>query len=103
MRRMFAALGLAALLALAGCASNPCQGTHAYQKATSDPPLKAVDGLSVPTPDPSTQIPNVAASGARFVSKRKNAQGKTVTVCLATPPRLPSNQNAGANVSSLRQ
>lgn len=103
MTRLLVALMLATVLALAGCASNPCAGPQTYQKAASKPPLKAVDGLSVPAPDPSTRIPNVAANGASFVSKHKNAQGKMVTTCLATPPSLPSFQKPGENVSSLRQ
>jgi len=103
MRRALALLGVLAVVALAGCASNPCEGSHAYQKASDRGPLKAVDGLSVPQPDPSMQIPEVASNGPSFVSRHKNAQGREVTSCLATPPPLPPSQNAGTKVSSLRQ
>ncbi len=95
------ALSLVAAVGLAGCASNPCTGPQAYQKVSNGAPLKGVDGLTAPKPDPTFDIPRVA-SGPRFVSKQKNAQGKDVSVCLATPPAPPAtSQHAGASATSL--
>lgn len=102
MRYAVAALAVVVVAALAGCASNPCAGSHPYEHAKNGAALKGVGGLTAPAPDPSYQIPQVAASGPRFISRQRNARGKEVRFCLATPPAMPPGaHNAAAKTASL--
>lgn len=96
MIRIVVLIGLVALAA-SGCASQPCQGSLAYQHAHTTPPLKAPPGLQVPKPDSTYQIPSVQGKKQSFVYKVPAPQDpkKKVTRCLETPPPLPSHKGGG--------
>lgn len=94
---------LTALLALSGCANNPCEPGEPYRQAQTVPSLKAPSGLQVPAPDPSMQIPDVAPGLPEFdtaKNAKESADGDTRR-CLAIPPPLPA-QNAPGPRAALR-
>ena len=68
--------------ALTGCSSLGCGDPHPYMNNPSLPPLKAPEGLSIPSPDPAYAVSGTAPNAG------KSTERNTAGVCLINPPRV---------------
>ncbi len=91
---------LASLL-LGACASNQtCNASAEYRKAAAIPPIKAAEGLALPSSPSALKVPDItpaALAAARTEPLPKKGRG---TACLDYPPEIVPAEPAPAAAKS---
>ncbi|MGH8293778.1 MAG: hypothetical protein ACRESA_09960 [Gammaproteobacteria bacterium] len=102
MYRILTGVALLSTVIVTGCSSLGCGDPHPYINSTSQPALKAPQGLTIPTPDPAYIVGSVTPVTGKHPDR--DAKG----VCLIYPPQVvpagntakPAAQNAPAVIES---
>ncbi|MCK9192533.1 MAG: hypothetical protein M0P19_01485 [Nevskia sp.] len=84
---------VAGIAALAGCSTRGyCTKVQAYDNAPSIPPITAVAGLSLPTPNTALKVPEARGEPVTFafVVPDPKHPGRTKIQCLDEPPPIPA-------------